>query len=70
MKFLTILFAFFLAGATADVTFYNPEKNVTCVGHDSGDITCDPGQQADAQVVSFRSPLPSPYFYHHLFSIS
>ncbi|ORY12192.1 hypothetical protein BCR34DRAFT_600759 [Clohesyomyces aquaticus] len=53
MKFLPIFAAIFLV-AQAEVTFYNPEKNVTCTGHESGDITCEAGQQNDAKVITLE----------------
>ncbi|KAF2018097.1 hypothetical protein BU24DRAFT_461071 [Aaosphaeria arxii CBS 175.79] len=53
MKLLVVFLSLFLV-SKAEVSWFSPEKNVTCVGHDNGDITCDPGQQAQVESVSLE----------------
>lgn len=52
MKFLAVL-SILSIGALADSSWYEPERDVTCVGEQStGNILCQPGHIDNAPVVS------------------
>lgn len=54
MKFFTILSALAIT-ALANNQWYDPDKDVTCAGHEGGQILCAEGHLDDAPEVSVFS---------------